>query len=485
MRATTAPPPRGFLFDANRCTGCAACSLACSTENVLAWGTSWRQIVPFNPEGRPGVPSFHLSLACNHCDAAPCVDQCPTGAMRHDPVTGAVLVDEERCIGCRYCAWVCPYDAPRFDRAHGVVIKCTLCDHRLQEGKVPACVEACPTDALAYGPLCGDVKIPGFPDTAARPRIRFAPLRRGAAPPESTWTLPPDVLALYGPQASAANLAPAPVPDVAGAARPAASTLSPVTLTFRSDWPLWVFTSGLAGLVGWVGAAALNSTPLPLAAFLASAAALLAVSTLHLGRPQRAWRALVNVRTSALSREIAGVCSFLGATALWLAWGGAGAAPLLSGILPPAALTALGGVATVSGLLALAAADRLYRPVRPDRRLHSADTLLTGPLLAAALLRSPWTFGALAGLKLVLAARRTELGATSAGALMVALRAAALVGPLALWTLAPRAWNGWAILLVAAVELAARARFYRGLAIPGPAQVARVEAAAWLTAPLS
>ncbi|NJD18740.1 MAG: 4Fe-4S dicluster domain-containing protein, partial [Gemmatimonadetes bacterium] len=159
--------PKGFLFDPNRCTGCAACTLACSTENALGWGVSWRQIVPFNPERRPDIPSFHLSLACNHCDDAPCVAQCPTQAMRRDPVTGAVLVDGSRCIGCRYCAWVCPYDAPRFDAARGVMTKCTLCSHRLAAGGTPACVEACPTDALGYGPLAGE---------AARAEGREAPL---------------------------------------------------------------------------------------------------------------------------------------------------------------------------------------------------------------------------------------------------------------------------------------------------------------------
>lgn len=444
----------GFLFDPNRCTGCAACSLACSTENALGWGASWRQIVSFNPERRPGLPSFHLSLACNHCDDAPCVAHCPTGAMRRDAVTGAVLVDEARCIGCRYCAWVCPYEAPRFDATRGVASKCTLCHHRLAAGGVPACVEACPTDALGYGPLTGEARIPGFPETDVGPRIRFAPLRRGASPPRSTWSLPAEVLAAYGP-------------DARDAPRPERPTgLDPVALTFRGEWPLWVFTSGLAGLVGWIGAAQ-GGVPAPLGAFLAVSALLVALSTLHLGRPLRAWRATAKLRTSALSREVAGVAAFLGSATLWLAWGG----------------VALGAAAAAVGLLTLWAVDRVYHPVRKDRAFDSADTLLTGPLVASALLRSPWAFAAVAGLKLLaaVATQRHQPG----GATRVALRAAATAGPLALWWVAPGAWNGWALLLVAATELTDRARFYRELSIPGPRRTAKQDLIRWPPAGLA
>ena len=125
---------RGFLFDVNRCTGCHACELACSTENELGWGRSWRQVVPFNEERRPGIPTFHLSLACNHCEEAPCMGQCPALAIGREPSTGAVLIDADRCIGCGYCSWVCPYDALRFDDDLSVMTKCTSCNHRLKEG---------------------------------------------------------------------------------------------------------------------------------------------------------------------------------------------------------------------------------------------------------------------------------------------------------------------------------------------------------------
>ncbi|GMV03826.1 MAG: hypothetical protein AMXMBFR53_01080 [Gemmatimonadota bacterium] len=472
MRRADAAPPGGalaadapaavlgFLFDPNRCTGCAACSLACSTENELGWGTSWRHVVSFNPERRPGVPSFHLSLACNHCQDAPCVTQCPTRAIRRDPATGAVLVREDACIGCRYCAWVCPYDAPRFDHDRGVMTKCTLCHHRLVEGREPACVEACPTAALGYGGQTGLLRLPGFPEEPFRPRIRFAPLRR-ATPPESTWSLPP--------QASAAFAPPGP-----GAEAPTPGRLRPVTLTFRGEWPLWLFTSGVAALVAWVMAALAGGVPASLPAFLGAAAALLGVSTLHLGRPARAWRALANLPGSRLSREIAAVSAFLGAAALWLAWGGGGYV-LLPGAPGPALLGALGSVAALLGALALWQMDRVYDPVRPwpGRLLHSGDTLLVAPLLATALLRltGPYVVVALltAG---ALARRLPPSDRAQAGAAGVRLASLAL---------APLVWSasgaGWGAALVAVGALADRADLYRSAAITRPSTLALEEAA--------
>ena len=479
-----AAPPFGFLFDPNRCTGCAACALACSVENELGWGRSWRQIVPFNAERRPGVPSFHLSLTCNHCADAPCVTHCPTGAMRRDASTGAVLVDDTRCIGCRYCAWVCPYDAPRFDEERGVMTKCTLCGHRLREGGSPACVEACPTDALGFGPLVGAERIPGFPDTAAAPRIAFTPLRRDGAPPESSWSLPGNVLAAYAPDRVAQGRSDGSAqvtPAATGPVRPPRPWASNA-ISFRSEAPLWLFTSGLAWLVGWIGAAAWGTVRAPLAGFLVLAGAALAVALPHLGRPLGAWRALANLRASALSREIAGTGAFLAATTLWLAWGGASASPVLPGAPGRVALAVLGGLATMLGLFALTAVDRVYRPVRARPGLDAADTLLTGPLVGAALLRSPWIFGALSALKLTLRIRRGGWQGL-AGMVAMALQLAAFAGPIALWTLSPAAWPGWALLLVAGSDLVDRARLYRELTIPGPRLSAREETVGWVSRP--
>ena len=498
-----APPVRGFLFDPNQCTGCSACALACSTENELGWGVSWRQVVPFNAERRAGVPSFHLSLACNHCTDAPCVTHCPTGAMARDPKTGAVVVNADTCIGCRYCAWVCPYDAPRFDEDRGVMTKCTLCNHKLATGGLPACAEACPTGALDFGPLPlgsaeGPARLPGFPGKKWEPRIAFTPLRRNARPPESTWSVPPEVAAAFGGGEAGASTQGTDTTPGSGAtggpgtgghaqptstrlprpSSPAARRLSRPHLSLLGEVPLWVFTTGMAGLVGWVGAAVLGGAPLPLGAFVASAAILLAVSTVHLGRPLRAWRALANVRTSALSREIAYVNGFFALGTLWLAWGGAGGAPWLPGAPTGTPLIGLGLAATLVGIFALGQIDHVYEPVRGKGRIHSAQALLTGPMVAAALMAAPMAYMPFAFLKLFLYARRKRW-TTSLGAMDAALRVGGLVGPPALWALAPGAGIGWTALLLVMGESLDRADFYRELAIEGPREQAIRDAAGW------
>ncbi|HET6278101.1 MAG TPA: 4Fe-4S dicluster domain-containing protein, partial [Candidatus Polarisedimenticolia bacterium] len=188
----------GFLFDLNRCTGCQACAIACTIENGLPFGSSWRRIDTYNEARHPAAPAWHLSLACNHCADAPCMSSCPALAIRRDSATGAVLIEQDSCIGCGYCVWACPYDAPRFDAADGVMRKCTFCNHRLQEGLDPACVSHCPTGALGFGALDGVgaagadgasgrdpasgsdgrvAEVPGCPELGIGPAIRFTPLK--------------------------------------------------------------------------------------------------------------------------------------------------------------------------------------------------------------------------------------------------------------------------------------------------------------------
>ena len=96
------------------------------------------------------VFAYYISVSCNHCQQPICVECCPSQAMRQDE-RGIVSVDPERCLGCRYCEWSCPYSAPQYDEALGRMTKCDFCQDELEAGGTPACVAACPTRALQFG----------------------------------------------------------------------------------------------------------------------------------------------------------------------------------------------------------------------------------------------------------------------------------------------------------------------------------------------
>ncbi len=179
----------GFVVDNERCIGCGRCVVACKLENKVPWepeyNRTWveRYIVNVDGEifvdspnaGRDGFTaeymnskyrdveirkSFFVPKLCNQCDNPPCVIVCPVGAtyMTED---GIVLIDQEHCIGCRYCIQACPYGArfmlPDFSETHfgqvRVADKCTWCYHRITKGLLPACVEACPVGARVFGDL--------------------------------------------------------------------------------------------------------------------------------------------------------------------------------------------------------------------------------------------------------------------------------------------------------------------------------------------
>lgn len=428
---------KAFVLDPPRCTGCEACRVACAIENRLPMDRVWRTVHHANPEHRPGVPAFHLSLACNHCARPACLEGCPASAYRKDPATGAVLLDETRCIGCRYCSWSCPYDAPRFDADSGVMGKCTFCQDRLRAGKAPACAAACPTGALSVETPAGAIAEPVFPGLfqgGLGPALRI----KGGA-------LPMAPVMAGAPQADLDEWRAAP-PE-----RPRKASL-------RSDWTLWLFTLVVMGLVGlhlgWV----LGGPPLlPPWLFLTAGALAAGFSSAHLGRPGRAWRALDNLRGSWLSREILGFSLFLPA-AVWA---------LASGSRGPSAW--LGAVA---GLVLLLSVDRLYQVAerRPWWRLRSAEVLPAGLQVAALVAGWAPVLALLSLLRAGLFLAGDRRGADRQP-LVATARMAALLLPLASGPASLPAWAALACLL--AGEALDRACFYDQLSIPDPAALVR------------
>lgn len=140
----------GFYFDVNMCIGCHTCQSACTDKNNLDAGVIFRGVRSFETGVYPDAKRYHFSGACNHCTEAKCVKGCPTGAM-HFAEDGTVQHDKDKCIGCKYCIWNCPYGAPKFSEALGQVRKCNSCKDLRDEGKNPACVDACIMRCLDFG----------------------------------------------------------------------------------------------------------------------------------------------------------------------------------------------------------------------------------------------------------------------------------------------------------------------------------------------
>jgi len=147
-----ASPNYGFVIDNRRCIGCHACTVACKTEHADPIGINKTWVTYIEKGVYPDATrNFHV-MRCNHCADAPCVEICPTASLitRED---GIVDFDPGRCIGCKACMQACPYDAITIHPDLGTATKCNYCSHRVDAGRVPACVAVCPAEAIIAGDL--------------------------------------------------------------------------------------------------------------------------------------------------------------------------------------------------------------------------------------------------------------------------------------------------------------------------------------------
>jgi anaerobic dimethyl sulfoxide reductase subunit B (iron-sulfur subunit) len=140
-----------FFVDATRCVNCKTCEIACKDANDAGESRRLRKVRAFEGGEFPRVFAYNISMACNHCEDPACVRQCPAKAYSKRENDGIVLHDPEKCIGCRYCTWVCPYGAPQFDEGEGYVRKCNFCVEELDRGGDPICVTSCPLRAIEVG----------------------------------------------------------------------------------------------------------------------------------------------------------------------------------------------------------------------------------------------------------------------------------------------------------------------------------------------
>jgi len=141
-----------FHIQTDRCVQCHACEVACKSWNGVELGIQWRRVVDFWEGQFPKVTNRTISYGCMHCAQPACARVCPAGAVSKRADDGIVLVDQNKCIGCRSCAAACPFDVPQYGST-GTMQKCTMCLDRLQQGKQPSCVATCPGEALAFGTL--------------------------------------------------------------------------------------------------------------------------------------------------------------------------------------------------------------------------------------------------------------------------------------------------------------------------------------------
>ena len=336
-----------FVLDLNKCTGCQACQMACIMENEIPLTRSWRHVVTFNSGNLPDLPVFYLSLACHHCTEAPCMEYCPAMAYHRDTESGAVILNSDLCIGCTYCSWVCPYDAPQFINTKGVMEKCTFCVDRLSEGKDPACVTLCPTEALQLEErpeMQRHNLIPGFSDVGIHPGLRIIALNKHRKLP-----------------LSAENPLSAEAQQLMAVDKPQKSKIS-----LKKEWSLVIFTLLMAWLSGFSAKFIVEGNWQYIPYLLLLGLGGLILSSLHLGKKFRAYRAIFNWEKSWLSREILFLILFLFLMAFqWLT--------NIDNIL-------LGTIIILSSFLMLISIDMVYLDAQTEKPVipHSAQVTLTG-----------------------------------------------------------------------------------------------------------
>ncbi len=311
MPATPPAPGQQYAFDVDldACSGCKSCVAACHSLNGLEEEESWRDVGLLHGGSRSLPVVQHVTTACHHCLDPACMHACPVEAYEKDPVTGIVKHLDDQCFGCQYCTLACPYEAPKYSRSKGIVRKCDMCSDRLAEGEAPACVQSCPNGAIA-------IRVVDVEQVIEESETHlFVP---GA--PEPALTLP--TTAYRTERVLPRNMVPADYHTV----RPE-----------QAHWPLILMLALTQLSVGAFlverllellvpEALAAGIRPVHSASALVFGLLALGVSVLHLGRPRYAYRAVLGLRHSWLSREILAFGVFAGLAVIYAAWSWAASA---------------------------------------------------------------------------------------------------------------------------------------------------------------
>ena len=365
------PPAEGqqyaFHVDLDACTGCKACVTACHNLNGLDEGETWRAVGLLHG-GTTAVPMQQtVTTACHHCLEPACMHGCPVGAYEKDPATGIVKHLDDQCIGCQYCTFMCPYGVPQYSPARGIVRKCDMCSGRLSAGEAPACVQACPNGAISIALVeksqvledsQGDAFLPGAPSP-------------GITTPTTVYRTS---------RVLPRNMLPADFYSV----RPAAQHAPLVAMLVLTQLSVGAFCVDAVASRLLPAETLAVLRPVHSAVALAIGLAALGASVLHLGRPLYAFRALIGLRSSWVSREI--LCFGLFA-ALAIAQAASVWLPAVGRLLGGEVLGALQGGVAIAGLAGIACSVFVYHATR--RAFWSAPSvgfkfLTTGIILGLA-----------------------------------------------------------------------------------------------------
>ncbi len=336
-----------FHFDMTKCIGCKCCEVACHEQNNNPAAVKWRQVGEVEGGEFPNTARLYVSMACNHCIEPSCLLGCPTDAYYKDPATGAVRMREDACIGCGYCTWNCPYEAPQFNPERNMVTKCDFCHNRLIDGDLPACVAACPSGAL---------EIESVPIEEWKRDFSSA---NAPAVPEASITI--STTRITVPENQKADLDR--IDDYR--LKPEKPHYALVFMTVLTQLSVGGFLSLFLSeiLSHFIHLSPLLQRFLRIGpwAMLGAAFLALGISVFHLGRPVFAFRALKMWRRSWLSREVLFFTLFAGLAALY---------SLLRWKVPapaPGVMEILGALVSLNGIAGIYSSAKIYMvPARPS-----------------------------------------------------------------------------------------------------------------------
>ena len=291
-----------FEVDLDRCSGCKACVTACHSLNGLDEHETWRDVGLLVGGSNQDPIYQHVTTACHHCLEPACMQACPVNAYEKDPLTGIVKHLDDQCFGCQYCTLACPYDVPKYQSHKGIVRKCDMCSQRLSEGEAPACVQACPHQAIAINivnqeRVIADSEINQFLPAAPDPQHTFPTTTYKSEKPFPRNTLPADYYS----------------------ASPQHAHLPLVIMLVLTQLSVGAFLTGstLEYFLSAETTAVMTRLYATSALFFGLVA--LGASTLHLGRPMYAFRGILGLRHSWLSREILAFGAFAGTAMVYAA----------------------------------------------------------------------------------------------------------------------------------------------------------------------